>query len=376
MTASRTRILIWAGLYRPYIGGVEVRLSSLLPALARQGFDISVVTSHFALDLPDQELIDGVTIYRLRLQEALAERRPDALFQMRQHVGRLRQQISPHLVHVNLLNSGIYFHLQTMKLHPAPTLVEIPLSILEEPTGPDTWRGRALRTATWITAPSAAALADVWQVAPETIAHSSVIPNSLPQPALAPAPLPVHEPCILCLGRIEAEKGFDVAIQAFGLIAKRYPRSRLVIAGDGQELKKLKIQAAELGITLRIDFVGWLHPEYVPEFINTSTMVVMPSRWREAFGLVALQAAQMGRPVVATSTGGLPEVVIDGVTGLLVPIDDAVAMADAMTRLLDDPRLAIDMGQRARHRAQTVFAWDQYVAAYGSLYRTLIAGAA
>jgi glycogen(starch) synthase len=98
----------------------------------------------------------------------------------------------------------------------------------------------------------------------------------------------------------------------------------------------------------------------------------MPSRWEEAFGLVALEAALMARPVVATRVGGLPEVVLDGETGLLVQKDDSGALARAVGFLLDHPEQAMSMGNAGRLRAKEVFSLARYVDAYDTLYRRLI----
>jgi glycogen(starch) synthase len=109
----------------------------------------------------------------------------------------------------------------------------------------------------------------------------------------------------------------------------------------------------------------------VYELINTATVVIMPSRWEETFGLVALQAAQMARPVVATLVGGLPEIVIDKETGLLVPNEDHHALSEAVIWLLRNKREAVRMGENARARAHDVFNWKDHVNQYDELYRKL-----
>ena len=91
----------------------------------------------------------------------------------------------------------------------------------------------------------------------------------------------------------------------------------MVIAGNGTDRAQLERQAAELGLREVVDFIGWVAPDKVPELINSATIVLMPSRW-EGLPSVALQASMMARPVLATSVGGLPEVVVHGETGLLV----------------------------------------------------------
>jgi glycogen(starch) synthase len=146
----------------------------------------------------------------------------------------------------------------------------------------------------------------------------------------------------------------------------------LIIAGDGPLKADLELQALELKFRDFVDFVGWVIPVMIPSLINTATLVVLPSR-SEGLPLVALEAALMARPIVATRVGGLPEVVLHQENGLLVEPEDHNALAEAMAMLLDQPETARSMGEAARCRVQTVFSWDRHVNAYDALYRQLVA---
>jgi glycosyltransferase involved in cell wall biosynthesis len=101
--------------------------------------------------------------------------------------------------------------------------------------------------------------------------------------------------------------------------------------------------------------------------MNRATAVLMPSRW-EPFGLVALQAAQMARPVIASRIDGLREVVVHGQTGFLVPPEDPAALADAIAGLLGDAEQASAMGRAAQQRARETWPWISHVDAYEELY--------
>jgi glycogen(starch) synthase len=173
------------------------------------------------------------------------------------------------------------------------------------------------------------------------------------------------------VGRIIAEKGFDLAIAAFASIATRFPRAKLIIAGDGPERERLERQVHDQGITERVDFLGWVPPEQMPTVVAGASVVVVPSRWQEAFGLVALEAALQGRPAVVAGVGGLPEVVIDGETGFVVAPEDSGALARAIAMLLDDPSLAARMGDAARTRATTRHGVARYADEYEQLYEHL-----
>ncbi len=232
---------------------------------------------------------------------------------------------------------------------------------------------QTLRSANWVTANSDAVLADARLRVPEIIPRSSRVYNGLETPTLAPAPLPFNEPRLLCLGRVSKEKGFDLALSAFGSLIKDFPNLRLDIAGDGPERRELELQAAKLGLSQVIQFVGGVDPERVPSLMNTATLVVMPSRCEEAFGLAALEPAFMARPVVATRVGGLPEVVRDGQTGKIVNKEDTRALAEAIASFLSRPGEAIKMGVAGRLRAQELFSLERYVNDYDALYHRLIA---
>jgi glycogen(starch) synthase len=222
-----------------------------------------------------------------------------------------------------------------------------------------------------VAAISSAVLTDLHRFFPETIDHSSLILNALTMPALPPSRPPLDPPRLLAIGRLVPEKGFDVAIDAMPSVLARHPAVRLTIAGDGSEREALQRRAERLSVSQAVEFLGWVAPDEVPALIARSSMVVMPSRWREPFGLVALEAAQGGRPIVATTRGGLPEIVVSGETGLLVDSDDPRALAEGVLYLLDRPGMATRMGAAARERAERRFDWETFVDAYDRLYRRL-----
>jgi glycogen(starch) synthase len=141
----------------------------------------------------------------------------------------------------------------------------------------------------------------------------------------------------------------------------------MTIAGDGPTRSGLQARAIMRGIDHAVDFIGWVAPEKVPSLINSFTLVLMPSR-QDSLPLVALEAALMARPIVATRVGGLPEVVAHEETGLLVESENSRALASTVVFLLSHPDVAERMGERARARARRLFVWEQHVDAYDALY--------
>jgi glycogen(starch) synthase len=283
----------------------------------------------------------------------------------------VKASFAPEVIHINfsgLNGADVLFHLETTAAHLAPFLVT--MHNVRHAAWHEALLDRMLREAGWVVSVSEALKAELVKLTPEIAARLSVIYNAIEVPALAPAPLPRAAPLLVCLGRVVHDKGFDVALSAFAELTPRFPNARLVIAGDGPARPELETQAQALGIADTVEFLGWVAPARVSELMNSATLVVMPSR-RETFGLVALEAALMARPVVGSRVEGLPEVVVDGRTGLLVDEEDPTALARAIAQLLADIGTAERMGQAARRRAQELFGIERLTDAYDGLYQRL-----
>jgi glycosyltransferase involved in cell wall biosynthesis len=364
------RVLYISDFFLPDIGGVEVISGQLLSALKRKGHQFVVATSHQLLNLPDQTDYDGIEVHRFEFRRSLSSRDLKSMKGIVERLGALKRGFQPDLVHI-AAGANAFFHERTRSIHPAPTLVTLH-EIFGPGTALDGVIGRMFTSADWIVASSAAVLDNLRRALPQATDHSSLILNALEMPALAPAPLVLDPPRLLCVGRLVREKGFDVAIRAMKAIVARFHSARMIIAGDGIARLELEQLARQLGISDAIKFLGWVAPAGIGALINTSSIVVMPSRWQEPFGLVALQAAQMGRPIVATRQGGLPEIVLDGETGLLVNANDSDGVANAVTWLLERPESARRMGAMALERAQEKFSADGFANAYDALYRRLV----
>jgi len=363
------RILYWTDWFLPSIGGVEVFSARLLPALVRRGHEITVVAGHHRTGLPPVTVVDGVTVRRYWFHQMLAANDLQGILETVARIGRLKQELGAEVIHLNTLGPSVLFHLQSLARWPAPVLLTLHSPLMRDVVGPETLYGRALRSPRWLNCNSHALRNDVCRHAPELEHRSSVTYYGMETPALDPAPRPREDPVVLAYGRLVPEKGFDLAIRAFRSILTRFPPARLVLAGDGAARSELERLVEASGLTGAVEFVGALPPEEVPRAINAASLVIVPSRWDEPFGLVALEAALMARPVVAARAGGLVEAVEDGVTGFLVDKEDPAALADAVTNLLADPLAADRMGATARARAVERFGWSRCVDEYERLYQ-------
>ena len=168
------------------------------------------------------------------------------------------------------------------------------------------------------------------------------------------------------------EKGFDLAIVALAAVRRSGFDAELTLIGQGENRKFFVETAAAHGVAEHVRFAGVLDRVETRRAIANSTLVLVPSRTREGFSLVAAEAASCGVPCVAARTGGLPETVEDGVTGVLVPPEDAEALAAAIVGLLGDRAGLRDLGANARRMARGKFDMDRCVESYLNVYRNLM----
>jgi glycosyltransferase involved in cell wall biosynthesis len=166
------------------------------------------------------------------------------------------------------------------------------------------------------------------------------------------------------VGRATGQKGFDVLLEAIAQV----PEAQLVVVGGGPGLEDLVARAGTLGIGERVEFTGWV--DNPRDHLTRLDLYVQPSRF-EAQGLAIAEAMLAELAVVATDVGGIPDVVIDGETGLLVPPEDPEALARAIAELIDDPARRAEMGRAGRRRAAEKFTAAGMVAGFERLYREL-----
>jgi glycosyltransferase involved in cell wall biosynthesis len=324
------------------IGGSERHLLTLLPALADRGIDV-----HFlGLDDPARSPEPFYEALRVPFARVPSPRDVDPLLALR--VRRAVLAVGAEIVHTHLVHADLYGALGARRL--------VSTKHNDDPfrAGPFRYVERAL-------ARRASAVVCIT----ESLARFQVERVGLPREKIEvihygldklpdrwgqspPDEVPPGARILLAVARLEPQKGLDVAVRALALVRDRHPEALLVVLGEGPQRGELERLAAGLGVPIHL-------PGRVPDvaaWLRRADLLVHPVRW-EGFGLAVLEAMLAELPVVATRVSSIPELVVDGVTGVLVPPDDASALAEAIANVLDDPR---DYGRAGLERARASFS--------------------
>lgn len=180
---------------------------------------------------------------------------------------------------------------------------------------------------------------------------------------------------ILNIGRYEYRKGHDLLLRAFAHVREKRPGVQLVIIGaSGPELEKTKALVKDAGLAAHVTLYHDLPHTAIPGLLESADLFVLSSRWvpgeiGEGFPVAILEAAVAGKPVVTTRTCGAAEIIDDGVTGLLVPLDDANTLAEAMYELLENHERARMLAENLRRKVRKEFTWQLAYRAYEGLLK-------
>ena len=183
-----------------------------------------------------------------------------------------------------------------------------------------------------------------------------------------PAGLPLGRRLVLCVGRLERQKGLDWLLRTAPQWLARLPDCDLVLAGKGPDQSRMQRLAQRLGIADRVCFAGWRND--VPEILAASELLVLPSRW-EGMPNVVLEAMASRRPVLATKVEGVSELLGVEDEAQTVNWGDSQGLVAKLVRLLSDRPLALELGEKNRRRAEQEFSIDRVVAAYEALWSDL-----
>jgi glycosyltransferase involved in cell wall biosynthesis len=344
------------------ISGSENHLLLLLPALREQGFDVELVMLHEgepgAAEFARRHEAGGVPVTRIPLGSAASP------LAFRRVLGVVRDR-RPDVLHTHLVHAD--FHgLVAGKLARVPVLASTK-------HGFNPFRDRR---AFGLADRVVGSLADLHIAISKGLARYLADREGFDEDAFevvhygiepGPEPPPVPEaPRLAIVGRLIPIKGHDALLRALATVRGDVPGITLEIAGEGSLDADLRATVTRLGLDDVVSFLG--HVPRVAEVFERAQIVVVPSLG-EGFGMVALEAMERGRPVIASAVGGLPEIVDDGRTGLLVPPSDADALAAAIRALAGDVVRAAAFGAAGRERALTAFSQERCTERTAELYR-------
>jgi glycosyltransferase involved in cell wall biosynthesis len=342
-----------------FFGGGEKALANLLEGLD-PAIDVTVVGAN-------REVVEKIANARpgcgTRVVRRVAGRR-DAAGILEQF--RVIRELRPDILHANgnawsgqyaLLTASFLRHTATVAAHHSLTPAD---------TRSQVWLNRRkLRRVDRNVAVSRFVARGVEEIARLPPGAVRVIHNGVPDAATSARPRLAPGPTIGSVGRLSPEKGQDVFVRAL----RDLPDVTGVLIGDGPSRGALEALADRIGVAQRLIVTGW--QEDPRPWLAALDVFVLPSRL-EGLPLAAIEAMLASRAVVASDVGGLPEVVVDGQTGFLVPPGDAAALVATLRSLLADPSRAQKMGRRGREVALRRFGLSQMVAGYEALYQELL----
>jgi D-inositol-3-phosphate glycosyltransferase len=390
-------------------GGMNVYVRELVSALAQAGVGCDVYTRTWAPDLPHEVVVEpGFRVVHVDAgprapvaKEALEELVPAFARGVVEEVRRTEVDA----LHANYWLSGMAGHTAKHELG-LPLVSTFHTLARVKAEGGEPEPGHRVHAETRVVACSDAILANCAEEADDLVRHYDADPARIEvvapgvehaffspgdrdgaRAALGwsePGRISAHggrgadqHPVLLFVGRIQPLKGLDVAVRSLHLLDD--PTAELVVVGGpsgpdgGRELARVRALVDDLGLRRRVRFVEPQPHHLLSTWYRAADVVVVPSR-SESFGLVALEAAACGRPVVAAAVGGLRTIVDDGVTGVLVEGRHPHDYATIVARLLADRGLAGEMGRRAAARARG-YTWSTAAARLRRLYADLSARA-
>jgi glycosyltransferase involved in cell wall biosynthesis len=346
----------WCNAFDPPAGGAELWAQHVVRHFHASGHDqrvIAVTDSH----LNGQEAaFEGVPLTTMAGPDLLSG--GSALASALCSLGQILNEQSPDVVLVNNFGHASLALLGLLRSRIAAPLVLIAHNRwIEEAAAAGSPLDLAVRRAAGIVTFDGD-IAD-WLGSHWPSAAISLVDHGFPMPDGPVLPLPATPQLLFC-ARLNEDKGPMVLVDAMGKLGESHPEVRLVMAGTGNQRTEIEARIASLGLDERIRLLGGVPPDRVAALLDQCFLLCVPSI-SEGFGLIALEAAWRGRPVVASGVGGLLGTVADGETGLLVPPGDPSALADALASLISDPMRARDMGCKARQRAERRPGWAEHL---------------
>ncbi len=384
------RIVQVASYFPPYYGGIESHVYYLSRELVDLGHDVTVLTSRVPRESIAEEVMDGVLVKRLWAPLSFFNYpfMPILSYRVLQEEADIfHGHINSPMV-IEQAAAGSWLRgtpfVTTYHADLVPEDMGLESAFLKESISWlyenlfkrfDVGVADRIVATTPLYAESSAFLADY-------LDKVSIIPNGVDLDRFRPD-LDVSEfkdrlgfedeKIILFAGRFVHYKGLFYLLEAFSALCKARPDVKLVLLGTGPLMNDVRGRVHLMGLDNRVMLVGSVSEEDLPRFYVASDVVVVPSRSRsEGFSISALQGMACGRPVIATRVGGVPFLVRNGETGLVVEPRSWEKLAEAISQVLEDAALTARMGREGRKRAENFFSWSRVAKMTEELYETIL----
>ena len=368
------RVVMVISSFAPVIGGAERQALQLAQRLVQQGLTVQVLTRRYP-GLEATEEMNGVKVWRLPVAGNGRNPLSSVMFTAGVVLWLIRHAKEYDVVHVHASLSPAVSALLAKLWTRKPVLVKVACS------GPHgdvasmrrrpflSLRCRLLRRADRFLVLNSESIQELQELGLDKRQMASIV-NGVDTTYFAPneqkvtAPIEVKQASgkAVFVGRLTTQKGVDLLLRAWAQLVE--PR-QLILVGEGAERSSLEALASELHLDY-VTFTGSTND--VRSYLQQADLFVLPSR-SEGIPNALLEAMACGLPVVASAVGGIPDVVQDGESGLLVPPDDVPALAKAIRRLLVDPDLRRQMGQKARQRVESDYSLQSTTNRHLELYR-------
>jgi glycosyltransferase involved in cell wall biosynthesis len=372
-------IAIFASAFHPHLGGVEELCRQLALEFLSRGVGVVVLTNRWPRSLPPQEVVEGIPVHRLAMR--VPDGSPKAYLSYgltyRRVLRETLQIVRKHAVdvlHVQCVSCNAYYALAVKSAIGLPLVVSLQGELGMDASGLFQRSGfarnlmrRTLLAADAITACSGQTLEEAAQFmnAGPPSQFGRVIFNGVSLSdfeGIVPHKHP--RPYILAIGRHVPQKGFDLLLRAFDEAGEI--GHDLLLAGDGSESPRLREFANCLRARDKIHFLGRVTHDRAVELFAGCSFFALPSR-HEPQGIVNLEAMAASKAVLASRVGGVPEIVTDGETGVLLPAEDTAAWVAAIRRLCSEPGFRDRLGDAGRARS-TAFDWKEIASRYLETY--------
>jgi glycosyltransferase involved in cell wall biosynthesis len=362
----------------PHFGaaGAEQMAANLMRTLDRRQFEVSAISLFDRSGSHLEEVLeqDGIPVWYLGKRSGFDAR-------MFVRIARTLERIRPHVAHTHLYVLRYCF--PAMLSSRVPAKVHTVHNIAEKEVG---WSGRLVHRVAFkggVLPVAIAAEVDSSLRRYYGITDFPMIPNGIPvehirrsscgrEEWLKREGFALTDVLFVCVAQLRLQKNHRLLLESFAQGPASDPRARLLFVGEGGLEEDLERRIHAMGLQGKVRLLG--ERSDIPEVLNAADVFVLSSDW-EGNPLSVMEAMAVGKPVICTAVGGVPELIENGGDGLLVPRGDAKALSRAMGHLLDHPQIRTSMGEAGARKATERFGLQAMTEAYEDLYRTTVANA-